>query len=228
MQTLNTGSLFYATALCGAYLYMVASWGGYSFVINLLPIHCLASIVTGRLTSRLYVAYAPLVVLGTLAAACIPVVGFNALLTAEHFGSFLAFAVLHMAMAMRYFKVRAELVSALASCPSARRKQWGGRMRKGCAAVRGWIREIVGLCAPPLQPPCPLLHNTSTRMTLQQGILPAKTYAAAKTLMISSAVALVAVAITLSLGWIVASPTFRWTGASAHAVRCNLRWRAAC
>ena len=47
---------------------MVASWGGYSFVINLIPIHCLASIITGRLSSRLYVAYAPFVIMGTLAA----------------------------------------------------------------------------------------------------------------------------------------------------------------
>ena len=46
----------------------VASWGGYSFIINLLPIHCLACVVTGRLTPKLYVAYAPFVVLGTLTA----------------------------------------------------------------------------------------------------------------------------------------------------------------
>ena len=46
----------------------MASWGGYSFIINLLPIHCLASIFTGRLTAKLYIAYAPLIVLGTIEA----------------------------------------------------------------------------------------------------------------------------------------------------------------
>lgn len=46
----------------------MASWGGYSFIINLLPIHCLACVVTGRLTPKLYIAYAPFVVLGTLTA----------------------------------------------------------------------------------------------------------------------------------------------------------------
>ncbi len=50
----------------------VASWGGYSFIINLLPIHCLACIFTGRLTPRLYVAYAPLIVIGTLVAGTAP------------------------------------------------------------------------------------------------------------------------------------------------------------
>lgn len=83
----------------------VASWGGYSFIINLLPIHCLACIFLGRMNSRLYVAYAPFIVLGTIEAASIPVVGFNAVLMSEHFGSFLAFGVLHAAMGMQYIKV---------------------------------------------------------------------------------------------------------------------------
>ena len=68
LQTLNTGSLAWATASAMAYLYMVMSWGGYSFIINLLPIHCLACVFTGRLSHRLYVAYAPLIVMGTIGA----------------------------------------------------------------------------------------------------------------------------------------------------------------
>lgn len=124
------------------------SWGGYSFIINLLPIYCLVCIFTGRLSSRLYVAFAPLIVIGTLSAggwqsscmctfparylciiftlaqtshgcltvykrpfipfspppcaASVPVVGFNAVLMSEHFGAFFAFAVLHVAMLVRY------------------------------------------------------------------------------------------------------------------------------
>ncbi len=50
----------------------MASWGGYSFIINLLPIHALACVVTGRLTPKLYIAYAPFVVLGTLTAGAEP------------------------------------------------------------------------------------------------------------------------------------------------------------
>jgi hypothetical protein len=38
-------------------------------------------------------------------AASIPVVGFNAILMSEHFGSFLTFGVLHGALAIRYVKV---------------------------------------------------------------------------------------------------------------------------
>lgn len=38
-------------------------------------------------------------------AASIPVVGFNAVLMSEHFGSFLTFGILHGAFAIQYVKV---------------------------------------------------------------------------------------------------------------------------
>ena len=68
MQTLNTGALAWSACTALAYWYMVASWGGYSFIINLVPIHCLVCIFTGRLSHRLYIAFAPFIVMGTLEA----------------------------------------------------------------------------------------------------------------------------------------------------------------
>ncbi len=103
-QTLNTGSLMWATWSILAYFYMVLSWGGYSFIINLLPLFCLACIVSGRLTPRLYVAFTPLVVVGTLLSASVPVVGFNAVLMSEHFGAFFATAVLHAALLVQWIR----------------------------------------------------------------------------------------------------------------------------
>lgn len=104
VKTLNTGSLAWGTANAIAYFYMVCSWGGYSFIINLLPIHCLAMMISGRYTSKLYIAYAPLVILGTILACCVPVVGFNAVLTSEHFAAFLAFAVLQVVALLQWLK----------------------------------------------------------------------------------------------------------------------------
>ncbi|EFN55263.1 hypothetical protein CHLNCDRAFT_31189 [Chlorella variabilis] len=104
VKTLNTGSLKWATALFFGYLYMVASWGGYSFIANLLPIHCLACIVFQRVSARLYIAYAPWVILGALAAANIPVIGFNAVLMSEHMASFFVFGLLHAALAIQYIQ----------------------------------------------------------------------------------------------------------------------------
>ncbi|KAJ0524045.1 putative dolichyl-diphosphooligosaccharide--protein glycotransferase [Helianthus annuus] len=149
VKTLNTGSLFYATLNSIAYFYMVCSWGGYTFIINLIPMHVLLCIVTGRYSSRLYIAYAPLVVLGTLLAALVPVVGFNAVMTSEHFASFLVFIVIHVVALAYYIKgilspkmfkvaatlvvsvglvvgcaVVAVLVAVVASSPT---KGWSGR-----------------------------------------------------------------------------------------------------
>ncbi|KAK6944924.1 Oligosaccharyl transferase, STT3 subunit [Dillenia turbinata] len=104
IKTLNTGSLFYATLNALAYFYMVCSWGGYTFIINLIPMHALLCIVTGRYSSQLYIAYAPLVVLGTLLAALVPVVGFNAVMTSEHFASFLVFIIIHVVALVYYIK----------------------------------------------------------------------------------------------------------------------------
>nr|XP_016464448.1 PREDICTED: dolichyl-diphosphooligosaccharide--protein glycosyltransferase subunit STT3A-like [Nicotiana tabacum] len=104
IKTLNTGSLFYATLNALAYFYMVCSWGGYTFIINLIPMHALLCIVTGRYSSRLYIAYAPLVILGTLLAALVPVVGFNAVMTSEHFASFLVFIILNVVGLVYYIK----------------------------------------------------------------------------------------------------------------------------
>ncbi|KAL4527316.1 hypothetical protein Ndes2526B_g08981 [Nannochloris sp. 'desiccata'] len=104
VKTLNTGSLAWATGLFFGYLYMVASWGGYSFIVNLLPIHCLACIVFGRASTNLYIAYAPFVILGALAAMNIPVIGFNAVLMSEHFASFFVFGILHAALAIQYIQ----------------------------------------------------------------------------------------------------------------------------
>ncbi|CAN1788919.1 Dolichyl-diphosphooligosaccharide--protein glycosyltransferase subunit STT3A [Linum perenne] len=104
IKTLNTGSLFYATLNALAYFYMVCSWGGYTFIINLIPMHVLLCIVIGRYSSRLYIAYAPLVVLGTLLASLVPVVGFNAVMTSEHFASFLVFIIIHVVALVHYIK----------------------------------------------------------------------------------------------------------------------------
>ena len=38
-------------------LNQVSSWGGYVFLINLIPLHVLALMLTGRFSHRIYVAY---------------------------------------------------------------------------------------------------------------------------------------------------------------------------
>lgn len=50
--------------------------------------------------------------------------------------------------------------------------------------------------------------------TLLQNILPAKTYNAAKTLALTAGVVGLGIVMVLLTGYVMASPTFGWTGAS--------------
>ncbi|XP_037569359.1 LOW QUALITY PROTEIN: dolichyl-diphosphooligosaccharide--protein glycosyltransferase subunit STT3A-like [Dermacentor silvarum] len=84
IKAVKTGAVFWA-ALCGlAYFYMVSSWGGYVFLINLIPLHVLALMFTGRFSHRIYTAYSTLYVLGTLLSMQISFVGFQPVQSSEH------------------------------------------------------------------------------------------------------------------------------------------------
>lgn len=84
IKALKLGSMLWG-ALCALfYGYMVASWGGYAFITNLLPLHVFALLCMGRYSTRLYVSYTSWYALGTLASMQIPFVGFLPVKTSEH------------------------------------------------------------------------------------------------------------------------------------------------
>lgn len=95
-KSVNTGSLFWSGLATLSYLYMVACWGGYIFLINLIPVYVLVMLFTGRYSHRLYVAYNTFYILGTLLSMQIPFVGFNAVQTMEHLGAFGTFGLLNL------------------------------------------------------------------------------------------------------------------------------------
>lgn len=65
---MNTGSLFYSGLASLAYFYMVASWGGYAFIINIIPIFNIYLFLADRWTTRAYVAYTTFYIMGTFLA----------------------------------------------------------------------------------------------------------------------------------------------------------------
>lgn len=72
------------SCLCAlSYYYMVAAWGGYVFIINVIPIYMVVMILAGRYSNRLYVAYSIFYTLGSLMAMTVPFVGFNVINQAE-------------------------------------------------------------------------------------------------------------------------------------------------
>lgn len=84
VKSVKTGSMFWAALTSLGYFYMVSAWGGYIFIINIIPIHVLVLLITGRYSHRLYVAYSTLYVLGTVLSMQVTFVGFQPVRSAEH------------------------------------------------------------------------------------------------------------------------------------------------
>ncbi|KUF99164.1 High mobility group protein 1.2 [Phytophthora nicotianae] len=96
IKAVHTGSMFWSAGCALAYFYMVAAWGGYVFIINMIPIYVLVMIFAGRYTPRLYIAYSTFYALGSLMAMQVPFVGFNVIKQAECAGSHGVFVLLQV------------------------------------------------------------------------------------------------------------------------------------
>ncbi|CAD5227448.1 unnamed protein product [Bursaphelenchus okinawaensis] len=96
IKAVKTGTVKYGAAAALAYFYMVSSWGGYVFLINLIPLHVLAVMISGRFSHRIYVAYSTFYPLATLLSMQIPFVGFQPVSTSEHVGAFGVFGLIQL------------------------------------------------------------------------------------------------------------------------------------
>jgi len=70
---------------------MVAAWGGYSFIINLIPIFVVCIMFANKFNMKIYIAYSVFYVMGTMLAMTIPFVTFNAIKSSEHLASHCVF-----------------------------------------------------------------------------------------------------------------------------------------
>ncbi|CAE7159212.1 unnamed protein product [Rhizoctonia solani] len=96
IRALKQGSAFFGTLAAIFYFYMVAAWGGYAFITNMIPLHALALVLMGRYSSRLYVGYSSWYAIGTLASMQVPFVGFQPVRTSEHMGALGVFGLLQL------------------------------------------------------------------------------------------------------------------------------------
>ena len=95
IKALKTGSALYGTLAAVFYFYMTSAWGGYVFIINMIPLHAFVLILMGRFSAKLYVSYSTFYVLGTLSSMQIPFVGFQPLRTSEHMAALGFFILLN-------------------------------------------------------------------------------------------------------------------------------------
>ncbi|KAJ3194007.1 oligosaccharyl transferase stt3 subunit [Irineochytrium annulatum] len=96
LKALKLGSALYGGLTAFFYFYMVSAWGGYVFIINLIPLHVLALLIMGRFSPRLYISYSSFYVIGTLASMEIPFVGFQPTRTSEHMAALGMFGLIQI------------------------------------------------------------------------------------------------------------------------------------
>lgn len=96
LRAVRTGSVHWALATAISYYWMVASWGGYVFLINLIPLHAFTLLLLGRFTPRLYKAYSSFYVMGTLASMTVKWVNFQPTSTSEHMAALGVFGLFQL------------------------------------------------------------------------------------------------------------------------------------
>jgi dolichyl-diphosphooligosaccharide--protein glycosyltransferase len=75
---------------------MVAAWGGYVFITNIVPLHVFVLILMGRYNNRIYVAYSSWYVLGTVASMQVPFVEFLPIRTSEGMAALGTFGLIQL------------------------------------------------------------------------------------------------------------------------------------
>lgn len=86
---------------------MVAAWGGYAFIINIIPIFVIVNVLIGKFTTNLYVSYCSFYILGSLLAMQIPFVGTQVVTSSEHLASHAVFIFLQIYVLGNWVKEQA-------------------------------------------------------------------------------------------------------------------------
>merc|ERR1711936_556506 len=104
IKAVKSGSIYWAAWTALSYLYMVSAWGGYVFIINLIPLHVFVLILMNRFSNRIYVAYNTFFIIGLICSMQIPFVGFQPVKTSEHMAAAGVFALLQAVALLKYLQ----------------------------------------------------------------------------------------------------------------------------
>merc|ERR1712227_648964 len=102
IKAVKTGSMFWGAWTAMPYFFIVSAWGGYVFIINLIPLHVFVLLLMGRFSERIYVAYNTFFIMGLISSMQIPFVGFLPVSTSEHMASAGVFALLQIVGFFKY------------------------------------------------------------------------------------------------------------------------------
>lgn len=106
IKAVNTGSIMWSCMCSIAYFYMVAAWGGYSFIINIIPMYVLGLIFIKKFNMKIYVAYSVFYIMGSILAMQIPFVNFAVVKASEHLASHGVFFIVQAYILIIWLKER--------------------------------------------------------------------------------------------------------------------------
>ncbi|TGZ66033.1 hypothetical protein CRM22_005569 [Opisthorchis felineus] len=106
IKSVKSGSVFWSASCAVSYFYMVSAWGGYVFIINLIPLHVFVLLLMNRYSAKIYVSYTSFFTLGLIMSMQVPFVGFQPLRTSEHMASLGVFALLQAVAFFKYLQDR--------------------------------------------------------------------------------------------------------------------------
>jgi dolichyl-diphosphooligosaccharide--protein glycosyltransferase len=95
IRAVKQGSAFWGMLAALFYGWMVAAWGGYVFITNMIPLHAFVLVLMGRFSHKIYISYSTWYVIGTLASMQVPFVGFLPVRTSEHMAALGEFPSVH-------------------------------------------------------------------------------------------------------------------------------------
>ncbi|KDO25249.1 hypothetical protein SPRG_09497 [Saprolegnia parasitica CBS 223.65] len=142
VKSVDSGSMVDAALTAGAYFAMVLSWGGYVFLINVIPIHVLVLVLSGRYTPNLYIAYCTFYILATILAMQVPFVGFNVIQKAECIGSHGVFGGLQVFAFGKY--LQSHLSSSLSATQVRQLITTAGAGLVGLVALLALLLQLTG------------------------------------------------------------------------------------
>lgn len=114
MRSLRSHNSWTISVLAGlSYGYMVAAWGGYIFVLNMIAVHAALTLIVDTCrniySSRLVKSYTIFYIIGTYLAICVPPVGMAPFKSLEQLFALFVFVVLIVVHVSERFRKRAEV-----------------------------------------------------------------------------------------------------------------------
>jgi dolichyl-diphosphooligosaccharide--protein glycosyltransferase len=108
----NDSSWPFAFITAISYTYMVAAWGAYTFVLNMIGVHAAVLILSGRFSLRLYIAYSIFYFFGTIGALQVQIVGWQPLQSAEQLGPMGVFLGMQVLFVLEKIRVQQKMTDA--------------------------------------------------------------------------------------------------------------------